>query len=121
MDAILVFTGRSIQQMLDEGGSRSWVLDARRARRCSYVVCTQNRYNDVHRSGDAPHASAFLVARIADIVTSAEDPSRYDIRFGEYAPLDVPLPDVWQGWRNPVKMSSSTRSVSTSVNYGFAR
>lgn len=104
MDAILVFSGRSIEQMLDEGGSQAWALDASRARRCSYIVCTQNRHSDVHRSGRAPHGEAFMVGQISDVIESTEDPDRFTIVFDKFARITIP--GAWGGWRNPVKYTT---------------
>src|ERR1019366_294153 len=103
-NTVFVFTGRSVDQMLSEGGSQAWALDAGRARRCAYVVCSQNRHSDTIRSGVAPHGSAFLVAKIADVVDSPEVPGRYNILFSEFARIAVP--SLWGGWRNPVKYTS---------------
>jgi hypothetical protein len=103
-DTVFVFTGRSVEQMLIEGGSQSWSLDAGRARRCSYLVCSQNRHSGTIRTGVAPHGSAFLVAKILDVVDSAETAGRYNILFTEFARISIP--SLWGGWRNPVKYTS---------------
>jgi len=104
MDAIMVFTGRSLKHMLVERGSQAWVLDPRRARGFQYLVCTQNRQSGAQRTGSAPHASAFIVAKISDIVESVEEPSRYNILFDEFAQINIP--GAWKGWRNPVRYTT---------------
>lgn len=102
--AVLVFTARGPQRILSEGGSQAWKLDPDRTRRSGYVVCVQNRHNGAWGGADQPHGTAFLVGRIADVVRSPEDDSRWLIRIGAYA--RIALPDVWQGWRNPVRYTT---------------
>jgi hypothetical protein len=58
----------------------------------------------VHRTGRAPHGSAFAVAKISDIVPSDEEAGRFNILFHEVA--RVSIPEVWDGWRNPVKYTT---------------
>jgi hypothetical protein len=103
-DTILVFTGRSVAQMVREGGSEAWRLDLPRARACTYMVATQNRRSAVHRSGSAPHGDGFIVAKIDDIVDSKEEPGRYCINFTKIAPIDNPK--LWPGLRNPVRYTT---------------
>lgn len=102
MDTITVFTRKSIDHIFDLGGTASWVLDRAKARRCKYVVCARNRF-DANSEGHEEHASAFLVGKISDICAYGD--GRNLIRFDEYADVDVP--NVWKGWRNPVKYGDS--------------
>src|SRR5947209_6330878 len=70
-DTIFLLTGRSIERLLDEGGSQAWRLDAPHAREMRFAVCCQNRYppsNDGFYAGTAPHRSAFLVAKVSGVV-----------------------------------------------------
>jgi len=98
--ALVVFTAKSTQTCLEVGGTQSWVLNPKRAKRCPYVVLCQNRYTD-WGDGDASHGSAFLLARVRDIVPSTNSKGRWLVRFSEYCPLDIPK--AWKGWRNPVR------------------
>jgi len=111
--AVLVFTERSLKQILEEGGSQAWVLNRVRARQCKYLVCTQNN----NKWGDEAkrHGEAFLVGRICAVVRAPDDRVRLSddqvrspdnkerslIRIDEYA--EIKIPNVWQGWRNPVR------------------
>lgn len=97
--AIAVFTGKSIDRILHDGGSQSWVLDRNNARACSYLVCCRSGVDWVE--GHEPRGSAFLVGRIEEVVPSTEDPGRWLIRISAYAKVSVL--DVWKGWRNPVR------------------
>lgn len=92
--AVAIFTARNRREILEDGGSRDWRLDADRARRSEFLVCTQNRHNPDHDFGapDAPHGAAFLIGRITDVVRSPE-PGRWLIRIREYVACDIP--NIW--------------------------
>lgn len=100
--AIAVFTFKGKDHILDDGGTSAWVLHPRRAAEFRYAVCTRS-----HREGfegPEPKGSAFLVGKISGIVNAPNDPGRFLIRFSEYA--EVAIPEVWQGWRNPVRYTT---------------
>lgn len=107
-EAILVFTGRSVDRMIAEGGSSAWALNPARARTCKYIVCARNSHAKFTTPGPEPHRSVFLVARLAH-VTPAAGPSeegRYLLAFRDYAL--VQKLDVWRG-RNPVRYTTLER------------
>jgi hypothetical protein len=91
--AIVVFTSRSLDEILRDGGSRDWRLDADRARDCAYLVCTQNRRNTDFGAPTAPHGAAFLIGRISDVVRSPDDPARWLIKIREYT--ECIIPNIW--------------------------
>ena len=97
--AIVVFTAKSVEHMMKDGGTQSWVLDKSNAKHCEYVVCCRSGLEEVE--GPEPKGSAFLVGRLSDVVPSTEHPGRWLVRMSEFARVD--LPDVWKGWRNPVR------------------
>lgn len=97
--AIAVFTGKSIERVITDGGSQSWVLDRSNALHCEYLVCCRSGINWVE--GPEPHGSAFVVGRISGVVPSTETKGRWLIRISDFA--RVSIPGVWQGWRNPVR------------------
>jgi hypothetical protein len=101
---VAVFTARSPDRVVREGGSQAWVLDANRVRKLPYLVCIQNLHNDDRDFSDAtePHGSVFLVGKISDVVPSADDGSRWLIEISEFCRLSDPT-NVWLAWRNPVK------------------
>ncbi|WP_280442237.1 hypothetical protein [Nocardia brasiliensis] len=109
-NAVVVFTGKSVEKILNEGGSQAWKLDAARAKKCEWLVCTQNAHNyETFADGSEPHGSAFLIGRISRISPSTkpdEIPGRWKIEFSEYARVGVP--DVWAGDRNPVRYTNLT-------------
>jgi hypothetical protein len=97
-DTIVVFTARSPERIIDEGGSQAWVLNPARAKLCKWLVCTQN--------ATEPHGSAFLVGKISAITQSTEEGSddRWIIEINEVARITEL--DVWKHWRNPVRYMS---------------
>jgi len=101
---VMVFTSRSVEQMLEEGGSQAWKLGSA-ARMCKYLVCTWNPLGEYARPNAAiGHGEAFLVAPIAEIERAPENPRRFIIRFTEYARVSVP--HAWNGQRNPFTYAS---------------
>ena len=106
-DTIVVFTAKSPNRIVRDGGSQSWVLDPVRARQCEYLVCTQNQHNK-HDYSDAtePHGCGFLLGRISEIrrPTDPDDGGRWLIAISEYARINVP--DAWDHGRNPVRYTS---------------
>jgi hypothetical protein len=106
-DTVVVFTARSPDRIVSEGGSQAWVLNPVRAKQCTWVLCTQNRHNPDHAFSDAtqPHGAGFLLGRISGIRESEEGEGvRWIIAFSEYARLS--LPNAWDGSRNPVRYTS---------------
>jgi hypothetical protein len=97
-DVISVLTYKSVETILETGGTQSWALDRTRAARCDYVVmCRNAKTRDAE--GPEEHGSAFLVGKVKDVVPSTETPGRWLILISEYAEVDVK--DQWEG-RNPV-------------------
>lgn len=101
-DTIVVFTARSPDRIIREGGSQAWVLNPARAKRAKWLVCTQNRHHPDHEFSDAtePHGTAFLIGKISGIVPSLETPDRWMIDISEFARIS--MPSIWHG-RNPVR------------------
>jgi hypothetical protein len=104
-DTIVVFTARSPERIVEEGGSQAWVLNPARAKLCTWLVCTQNRHNPDHEFSDAtePHRAAFLLAKVSGVAppNDGSDSDRWLVTISEYARINVP--DVWDHGRNPVR------------------
>ncbi|PPJ01213.1 hypothetical protein C5E51_34420 [Nocardia nova] len=102
-DTIVVFTARSADRIIREGGSQAWVLNPVRARQCRYLVCTQNQHHPDHEFSDAtePHGTGFLIGKISRLTPAAHEPDRWLIEIDEYARINTP--DLWDGSRNPVR------------------
>lgn len=104
---VAVFTARSPQRILREGGSQAWVLDPSRVRKIPFLVCVQNQNNPDRDFSDAsePHGNAFLVGKISDVVPALDDePGRWRICINEYSICQVA--NAWKAWRNPVKYTT---------------
>lgn len=105
---ICVLTARGAPLILEEGGSQSWTLNAKRARMCEYVVCVQNIVPGDWGDASAKHHDAFLIGRLADVVEAKDEGAkgkRWLLKFSEYAELP-PIGDAWPGYRNPVWYTS---------------
>src|SRR3954469_16835309 len=104
--AIAVFTANSRDEILALGGSASWVVAEKQARRREFLVCIHNaREVDFH--DHEPHGTAFLVGRIKALKAHGIDRKgmqRFFIELSEYAVLDHP--EAWGEWRNPVKYTT---------------
>lgn len=104
--AIAVFTRKSVDALLSDGGSGYWVLKRRKARACQYVVCARNARAADHGAHEA-HRAAFLVGEITDIMEAEADARgnrRFLIAFDKYAQIEIP--EAWQLWRNPVRYTT---------------
>jgi hypothetical protein len=104
--AIAVFTANSRAEILAVGGSASWVVAEKQARRREFLVCIRNA-RDVDFPDHEPHGTAFLVGRISGLIPHGHDKkgmSRWVIKLREYA--EVAHPEAWGEWRNPVKYTT---------------
>ena len=110
-DTIVLFTAKSTERILREGGTSSWRLDRGNARRCTYAVCVRNAHSS-WGDGMENHHAGFLIGKVADVVPTSPTPEnsespkdRYLIQFSKFARIDVP--NAWpRGYRNPVRYSS---------------
>jgi len=93
--AVVTFTARPLEWILKDQGSRDWRLDADRAGRAEYLVCTQNRHNPEFGAPTAPHGAAFLIGRISAVAPSEHEPGRWLIKLSEYTVPDPPIPNIW--------------------------
>ncbi len=106
--ALVVFTYKSIDTILGEGGTSSWHVKRDRARTCEFVVCTRNANSKHGHEGRETHGSAFMIGRIKDVVPTPEDidtrKARFLIQLSEFARIDIP--GAWRGDRIPTRYSS---------------
>lgn len=107
MDAIMVFTSKSPEQIVELGGSGHWNLTPSRVAKMRYVVCTfcDTPQEDTFEAvkGRGPRGEAFFIGKISGLRPSYVENGRqrYVIEFSEYALVSVP--DLWDGSRNPVR------------------
>ena len=105
---VVVFTAKSSDRILREGGTSSWRLDRNNARQCEFAVCTRNA-NANWVEGPEEHHSAFLVGKVKDVVPSLRHKGRFLVQFSEYAVVNVP--EIWKGDRNPLKYAVSLQDL----------
>lgn len=94
--ALVVFTNKSRERLLAEGGTSDWVVVPAHVKKLKYVVCTRNSHKAFEQEpewsiGPEPHGSAFMVGRISDVEFKyhARGRNRYLIRFSEYADVSI--------------------------------
>jgi len=103
--AIVVFTADTVDLILQQGGSGDWVVSAKKADSCKYIVCCR-KPNWSNRNEGIPARAAFLIGHVAGLrqrpgSETARDQMRYLIQMADYAVLKQPA--VWrEGVRNPV-------------------
>ncbi len=103
-NAIVVLTARGPKKILEEGGSQAWRLNPSHAKRAEFLVCVQNTGNGDWGGASEPHATAFLIGRISEIVPSPERSERWIVKISDYARIEIP--NVWKAWRYPVRYMS---------------
>ena len=94
-DVVMVFTSKSIETMLREGGSGNWKASEKKLCRCVWIVAARNRHAR-RREGNEEHGSAFLIGRIVGLKPSVnpEQPNRFVIAFDRYGELNIP--NAWR-------------------------
>lgn len=89
-EILTVLTFKSARHIVGDGGTQSWVISRRRARRCDYVVCVRHQQGPYKAEGAEPHKHAFLVGKVSDVVPSSETADRFRVEISEYAIVDGP-------------------------------
>lgn len=114
-EIVVLFTAKSTERILAEGGTSAWRLDRNHARRCEFAVCTRNAYPKWDQGdwalGTEAHHTAFLIGKISDVVPCEPTPENHEardlrflIKFSEFARLNIP--NARKGDRNPVKYAT---------------
>jgi hypothetical protein len=102
MESVIVYTGKDLRRMREEGGCGHWTASPIRVEAAQYLVCVRNR-REQWAAMDFEHGVAFLIAQIKSAKPSTHA-ARITIEFSTYAMLD--LPNAWQllanGQRFPV-------------------
>ncbi|QGY80804.1 hypothetical protein [Sphingorhabdus lacus] len=117
--ALIVFTAKTVDAILEAGGTQSWVLNPSSMNHVKYVVCTRNadrKYDEECGVRPEPHRSAFLVGKVSGIrkVDNRNDRDRYIILFSEYA--EVSIPEFRGMERNPVTYSDTSAMKSMGLD-----
>lgn len=118
--ALVVFTGKSRETLMSEGGTAHWVLNPAIVRNFDYVICVRHAnppYDPGPGSRPEPHGAAFLVAKIADLQVTGHDKDRdrYRVMFESVA--DVLVPNFWDGSRNPVRYMPLTDINARGIDF----
>jgi len=102
MESMIVYTGKDLRRMREEGGCGHWTASPNRVEAAQYLVCVRNR-REQWAATDFEHGYAFLIAQIKSTKPSPHA-ARITIEFDTYAMLDVP--GAWElltrGQRFPV-------------------
>jgi hypothetical protein len=119
MESVVVFSGKNLDTIREDGGSGHWTARATRVENCEYVICVRNR-REQWAATDLEHGTAFLIAKIAKVAPSSY-PGRIIITFENYAKLHVP--DAWRtltgGQRFPIaynQTSEITKKLRIDLN-----
>lgn len=102
MESVIVYTGKDLRRMREEGGCGHWTASPIRVEAAQYLVCVRNR-REQWAATDHEHGVAFLIAQISGTKPSMHA-ARITIEFSSYVLLNIP--DAWQllakGQRFPV-------------------
>lgn len=96
MNTVKVLTSRSIETMLQMGGSGDWKADKNKLSACRYIINVRNRKTG--GTGGVAHGTAFMIGKISGVTPSYD--GRYVVNISEYAEINIP--GMWDGNQNPV-------------------
>lgn len=96
--AVIVFTGKDLNIMQEEGGSGYWVVLNSRVSASTYLLCVRNQREDWSVKDDAEHGQAFLIARGIGCKKSVRE-GRKVITFKEYAELPMDKVSLKKAWK----------------------
>jgi hypothetical protein len=92
MESVIVYTGKDLRRMREEGGCGHWTASPIRVEAAEYLVCVRNR-REQWAAMDLEHGVAFLIARIKATKPSSHV-ARITIEFETYALVHIP--GAWQ-------------------------
>lgn len=92
MESVIVYTGKDLRRMREDGGCGHWTASPIRVEAAQYLVCVRNR-REQWAATDFEHGVAFLIAKISGTKPSPHA-ARITIEFSTYAMLDVS--NAWQ-------------------------
>ncbi|UWQ20115.1 hypothetical protein [Jannaschia sp. W003] len=97
-EVVIIFTCKSLKDILAIGGTGWWRVDAARVRHAGRVVVVHNAH-DGRKPGDPEkHGHPFLYATVRQV--RQDDDGRWLIQFDKYAETGGEF--RWPGFRNPV-------------------
>ncbi len=109
-NALIVFTAKTIEQIHENGGTKSWALSPTSMRDVRYVVCTRNSdraYDGECGPRTEAHGEAFLIGKVSGLLFEKleNNRKRYLVQMSEYARVSVP--DFWTHDRNPTRYTDT--------------
>lgn len=87
MESVIVYTGKDLRRMREDGGCGHWTASPTRVEAAKYLICVRNR-REQWAASDFEHGAAFLIAQIKGTKPSAHV-ARITIEFENYAMLDI--------------------------------
>lgn len=88
MESVIVYTGKDLRRMREEGGCGHWTASPIRVEAAEYLVCVRNR-REQWAAMDFEHGVAFLIAQIKRTKPSTHA-ARITIEFETYALVHIP-------------------------------
>ena len=103
-ESILIFGGKSLKEMKEDGGIGWWCVNQERAENLEYAVITRCLTQE-WATHDAEQGTAIMVCKLTGILGKAIDSNRKCLKFSSYAKINIP--NAWQkitnNQRNPFK------------------
>ncbi len=113
-DIILIRTVKSISTIINEGGLNSLYANKDKLKICKYLIATNSEHipQKSTNNEDINRGSAFFIGKISD-VRSSSDGRRLNLKFSQYA--EVNIENVWKfkDNRNPITYTSKTKFTNT--------
>ena len=103
-ESILIFGGKNLKEMEEDGGIGWWYVNQERAENLEYAVITRCLTQE-WATYDVEQGTAIMICKLTGIVDKAIDSNRKCLMFSSYAEINIP--NAWQkmtnSQRNPFK------------------
>jgi hypothetical protein len=99
--AIAVFTDKTLEVLVGQGGSGPWVGSSERVKRQEYLVCVRKA-----KPGSGEHGNAFFVGKIKAVREHGFDRRGQQRWFFEISEFAIPSHEGRWAWRNPVRYTT---------------
>ena len=103
-ESILIFGGKNLKDMKEDGGIGWWYVNQERAENLEYAVITRCLTQE-WATHDVKQGTAIMICKLTGIVDKAIDSNRKCLRFSSYAKINIPnaWPKMTNSQRNPFK------------------
>ena len=103
-ESILIFSGKNLKEMKEDGGIGWWYVNQERAENLEYAVITRCLTQE-WATYDVEQGTAIMICKLTGIVDKAIDSNRKCLMFSSYAEINIP--NAWKkmtnSQRNPFK------------------